>query len=146
VERPDQWRTEADDEWLASHRSTILTQFRRRFRRLSGFAGAVSQAELGPYGGAPRNPKLKIGGKAYAVVRYAHHRIAYTAVHVDLHRCRSCGRRFSEVHRVQVVREAGGQVVVGAVRMCRRCQGTSWMFRSHMPNVLRAQRRKGIYL
>lgn len=146
MERKQDWRTEADDEWLAAHRSTILAQFRKRFRALSGLAGAVSQAEMGPYGGAPRNPRLRIGGKAYAVVRYAHHRITYTAVLVDLHRCRSCGRRFAETHRVQVVREAGGRVVVGAVKMCRRCQGSSWMYRSHMPTAVAAQRRKPNYV
>jgi hypothetical protein len=146
VERRGDWRTEADDAWLVSHRSTILAQFRRRFRGLSGLAGSVSQAELGPFGGAPRNPRLRIGGKAYAVVRYAHHRIAYTAVLVDLHRCRFCGHRFAETHRIQVVREAGGRVVVGAVQLCRRCQADSWMFRSHMPTAVAARRRKRNYV
>jgi hypothetical protein len=138
----EQWRTEADDAWLASHRSTILTQFRRRFRRLGGGIGAaVSNAEMGPYAGAPRNPTLRIGGKAYAVVRYARHRIAYTAVQVEMHVCEYCGRPFAETDRVQAVRESGGRVVVGAVRMCRSCQSDSWMFRSHMPSVGRARQR-----
>jgi hypothetical protein len=141
VDRSEQWRVEADDEWLAAHRSTVMAQFRRRFRRMSGLAGAVSNAEMGPYGGAPRNPTLKLGGKTYAVVRYVHHRIAYTAINVELHPCESCGREIAELDRVVAVRESGGRVTVGSIRMCRACQGDSWMFRSRMPAIARARQR-----
>jgi hypothetical protein len=110
----------------------------RRF----GLAGdAVSQAELGPYGGAPRNPKLKPGGKAYAVVRYATHRLSYTTFQVELHQCQYCGQRFAELHRMIYVRRNGSEVLVGALRACRRCQADSWLFRSRMPSVERARAR-----
>ena len=85
-------RIEADDEWLAGHRSDAMLRFQRRFRRVAGIGDAVSNAELGPFGGAPRNPKLNVGGRSYALVRYAQHRIAYTTIRVDLHRCRYCGK------------------------------------------------------
>jgi len=134
-------RIEADDEWLAGHRSDAMLRFQRRFRRVAGIGDAVSNAELGPFGGAPRNPKLHVGGRSYALVRYAQHRIACTTIRVDLHRCRYCGRWVAEIHQVIAVRETGGRVVVGAVRMCRSCQGDSWMFHSRMPSVLRARRR-----
>jgi hypothetical protein len=137
--RPDGWRIEADDEWLASHRSTSFANLRLRMRRFGLVADAVSQAEMGPYGGAPRNPRLKPGTKAYAVVRYATHRITYTTVYVELRRCRFCGQRVAEVHRMVYVRRNGDQMVVGALQACRRCQGDSWLFRSRMPSVVRAR-------
>jgi hypothetical protein len=135
----DRWRIEADDEWLATHRSDSFARLRRRMQRLGLVGDAVSQAELGPFGGAPRNPRLKPGTKAYAYVRHATHRIAYTTIYVELHRCRYCGRRIAEVHRIVYVRRTGDQVVVGALRACRRCQGDSWLFRSRMPGAVRAR-------
>jgi hypothetical protein len=138
------WRTEADDEWLATHKSQTFARFRRRLARL-GLAGpigdAVSRAELGPFGGAPRNPQLKLGGKTYSVIRYTEHRIAYTTISVDLQRCRRCGGLLVEVHRVTAVDASGVRSVVGAVRMCRRCQADSWLFYSRMPATRRARRR-----
>jgi uncharacterized protein with PIN domain len=91
--------------------------------------------------GAPRRPQLKIGGKAYAVVRYAEHRISYTTIALDVQRCRRCGYRLVQVHRIKTVHEDGTRRVVGAVRMCRRCKANSWMFFSRMPTVERARER-----
>src|SRR5204863_2807093 len=95
-----EWRVEADDEWLATHRSDVLGRLRRRFRALSGLAGAVSEAEMGPYGGAPRRPRLRIGGRAYAYVRYTTQHIAYTSIRVDPDRCRRCGQELVEAYRI----------------------------------------------
>ncbi|MEN3307590.1 MAG: hypothetical protein V7603_3792 [Micromonosporaceae bacterium] len=140
---PDQWRVEADDEWLSAHSSANFDRLRRRFQRFGRLADAVSHAELGPFAGAPRNPKLKVGGKAYAVVRYAEHRISHTTVTVDLDRCRRCGHRLAERHTMTSIREDGVRIVVGAVRTCRRCQADSWMFYSRMPSVTRARKVAG---
>jgi hypothetical protein len=133
------WRTEADDEWLATRRSTSFARMRKRLQRLGLLGEAVSEAELGPFGGAPRRPALKIGGKAYAVVRYAEHRIAYTTVRVDLLRCRRCGHRLVESHRILFVGGDGGRQQVGTVRACRRCEADSWLFTSRMPGTVRAR-------
>jgi hypothetical protein len=75
------------------------------------------------------------------VVRYAHRRIAYTSVNVELHPCESCGREIAELDRIVTVRETGGRVTVGSIRMCRSCQADSWMFRSRMPAIARARQR-----
>jgi len=135
------WRAEADDTWLATHRSTFMRRLRRRFRILGGTAGAVSNAELGPYGGAPRNPKLKVddGNKAYAVVRYTTNQIAYTATTMNPDECRRCGRPLVEKHEIACVEEEGVRVPVGVVRTCRSCQSESWLLRSRMPAVNRAR-------
>ncbi|MBO0867995.1 MAG: hypothetical protein J2P15_05475 [Micromonosporaceae bacterium] len=137
----DGWRIEADDEWLASHSSDTFARIRRRMRRVGLLGDAISNAELGPFGGAPRKPELSIGHKAYAVVRYVHHRFAYTVIQVDLERCRRCGRRLLEVHRMLTVREDGRSRPVGVVRVCRSCGADSWMFFSRMPHTVRARRR-----
>ncbi|HKT03864.1 MAG TPA: hypothetical protein VJT31_30405 [Rugosimonospora sp.] len=136
----ERWRFEADDEWLAAHSSDSFGRLRRRLRPFGRFADAVSLAELGPFGGAPRNPKLKVGGRAYALVRYAEHYVSHTRIQVVPDRCRRCGHRLAERHVVTRVRETGRRVVVGSVRTCRRCQAGSWMFFSHMPTVARARR------
>ena len=137
----EEWRYEADDEWLDAHRSANFERLRRRLRRLGAFGDALSNAELGPLGGAPRKPSLKIGGKAYAVVRYVEHRISYTTISIDLDRCRRCGRRLVERHQLIRVGPNGRRVIVGAIRGCRHCESSSWMFRSHMPSTIRARRR-----
>jgi hypothetical protein len=136
----ERWRIEADDEWLARHSSDTFARLRRRLRRFGVVADAVSNAELGPFAGAPRNPRLKVGGKAYAIVRYAEHRMSHTTVTVDLDACRRCGRQLVQRHTVKCVRENGERVVVGAVRTCPRCQADSWMLYSRMPSVNRARR------
>jgi hypothetical protein len=142
----ESWRVEADDEWLASHKSDNFARLRRKLARLGllGLADAASGAApglLGPVAGAPRNPRLKIGGKAYAVVRYAEHRISYTAIMLDLQRCRRCGMRLVHVHRINMISEDGSRRVVGTVRACRRCKSNSWLFFSRMPTVERARER-----
>jgi hypothetical protein len=134
------WRREADDEWLAAHRSANFQRLRRRVRLLGGLADAMSNAELGPFGGTPRQPRLKIGGKTYAVVRYTTHHIAYTTIHVDPGQCRRCGQQLVEVHRVVYARGEDARTTVGTVRTCRRCQADSWLFLSRMPTVTRARR------
>ncbi|OLB64809.1 MAG: hypothetical protein AUI10_09505 [Actinobacteria bacterium 13_2_20CM_2_72_6] len=134
------WRREADDEWLDAHRSANFERLRRRLRLLGGMAEAMSNAELGPLGGAPRRPRLKIGGRTYAVVRYTTHHIAYTTIQVDPGLCRRCGQQLVEVHRIVYARGADARLTVGTVRTCRRCQADSWMFLSRMPSVNRARR------
>jgi hypothetical protein len=136
----DDWRREADDDWLAAHRSTNFERLRRRVRMLGGLAEAMSNAELGPLAGAPRRPRLKIGGKTYAMVRYTTHHIAYTTIHVDPGLCRRCGQQLVEVHRIVYARGEDARTTVGTVRTCRRCQGDSWMSLSRMPSVTRARR------
>jgi hypothetical protein len=138
-DRPgDDWRTEADEEWLIRHRSANFARMRKRFRRIGGFADAISYAELGPFGGAPRRPQLKIEGAKYSTVRYTTHRIAYTTIRVYLRPCRRCGR-LAESHRVVYIREDGGRKVVGTLEVCRRCQANSWLFYSRMPATSRAR-------
>jgi hypothetical protein len=134
----DEWRTEADEDWLRHHRSDNFARMRKRLRALGKFSDAVSHAELGPFGGAPRKPQLKIEGAKYANVRYTAHRVAYTTIHVYLQRCRRCGAEV-ESHRVIYVAEDGGRKVVGALQVCRRCQANSWMFYSRMPAVVQAR-------
>jgi len=134
-----EWRVEADDEWLSRHRSDNFQRLRRRMSMFGVLGGAMSEAELGPFGGAPRRPKLSIGGKAYAVVRYAHHRMAYTAIQIDPTTCRRCGRPLAEVHRIVYAR-GSARSEVGVVRSCRSCQADSWMFWSRMPSTSRARR------
>jgi hypothetical protein len=136
----DEWRIEADDAWLAAHSSDTFDRLRRRLRRLGRLADAVSHAELGPLAGAPRNPRLKVGGRAYALIRYAEHRISHTTITIHLDRCRRCGHRLVERHMMTCVGEDGVRVVVGTVRTCRSCQADSWMFYSRMPSVIRARR------
>ncbi len=135
----ERWRVEADDEWLAGHRSDTFARMRRRLRRLGALSDAVSQAEMGPYGGAPRNPRLKVGGRAYAVIRYTTHHIVYTTIEIDPGRCRRCGRRMVEVHRIVCARGDAGRAAVGTVRTCRSCQADSWLFWSRMPATTRAR-------
>jgi hypothetical protein len=138
--RDRRWRVEADDEWLATHRSATFQRL-RRLKRLAALSGAVSNAELGPYGGAPRRPQLKLGGKTYSVVRHVEHHISYTTISVDLERCRYCGRQLVERHQLVQVGPEGRRVRVGVVRACRRCQSSSWLFHSRMPATIRARRR-----
>jgi hypothetical protein len=123
----DDWRYEADEEWLAGRRSTF---FKRRRSRL---ARAFSDAELGPFRGAPRNPTLKLTDKGYAHIRYAPRTYSYTAIQVDLLFCYRCGHRLLEEHRLVLCREGGGDRTIGLVRMCRRCEKEAWLFVSHMP-------------
>jgi hypothetical protein len=135
----DGWRTEADEEWLRRHRSANFARLRRGLRHVGGFADAVSHAELGPFGGAPRRPQLKIEGAKYSTVRYATHRIAYTTIHLYLLRCRRCGD-LVEAHRIVQVLQDGERRLVGMLRVCRRCELNSWMFYSRMPATTRARR------
>jgi hypothetical protein len=134
----EEWRTEADDQWLNKHRSDSFARLRKRFRMAGGLANAMSNAELGPFGGAPRNPQLKIGGRKYSTIRYATHYLAYTTIHLFQQRCPRCGAEV-EAHRVIFVRENGSRTVVGTLRMCRGCQANSWLFHSRMPATVRAR-------
>lgn len=131
----DGWRYEADDEWLEPRRSAF---FRRRRSR---FFQALSDAELGPFGGARRNPKLKLEDKGYSIVRYAVRHYQFTIIQVDLLVCPRCGSRMLEEHRLVLQRYDGSSIVIGFVRMCRRCQKEAWLFTSHMPSVLAARER-----
>jgi len=134
----NEWRVEADDEWLATHSSDTFQRLRRRTRLLGGLGDAMSNAELGPFGGAPRKPQLKIGSKEYSVVRYADHHLSYTVIQVDPVVCRRCGASMAERHLIARMTD-GARSPVGAVRMCRNCQAESWLFHSHMPSTRRAR-------
>jgi hypothetical protein len=139
---PDaRWRVEADAEWLAERRSGMFARVRRLLGRAGLLGDAVSQAELGPYGGAPRNPQLRADRAAYATVRPAEARYAHTVLAVETAPCRRCGREPATAQRITCVRESGTRVVVGTVRLCAACQGDSWRFVSHMPRVEDARER-----
>jgi len=135
----DEWRTEADEAWLARHRSTTFERLRRRFASFLGLGDAISNAELGPFGGAPRKPELKIGKKGYAVVRVAPQHVTYTATQIDPDVCRRCGQELAERHRIDYMQSDQERVPVGSVRMCRDCHSESWLFRSRMPAAGRAR-------
>jgi hypothetical protein len=129
------WRVEADDEWHAEHRSAFFK------RRRSKLFDAVSHAELGPFGGAPRRPTLKLTDKDYSHVRYAERHFSYTAIQIDLLECRVCGHRMLEQHRLLMRAADGSEFAIGHVRKCRRCHKESWLFTSHMPATVAARRR-----
>jgi hypothetical protein len=139
------WRTEADDDWLPSHRSNVMRWLRRRFRGIAPVGDAFSWADTGPYAGAPRNPRLRAdeGAKKYSTVRYATHTIAYTATvtTTDQDRCRRCGEPLAETHQLRYVRDGVTPEQVGAVRTCHGCQADSWLFGSKMPSARRARAR-----
>jgi hypothetical protein len=136
------WRTEADEDWLSRHRSGFMRRLRHRFRSFGDIGSAVSNAETGPFAGAPRNPQLKVddGNKAYAVVRYTTERIAYTTMTSAPDECSRCGGTLVEEHEIDYIREDSTRVAVGTVRTCRRCQSDSWMLHSRMPSVARARK------
>lgn len=129
------WRTEADDAWRAAHRGTFFK------RRRSRFMAAVADAELGPFRGAPRNPRLKLPEQGYSHLRYAQRTYAYTTIQIDLEECRVCGHRLVERHRMMTWTQFGVVRLVGSVRKCRRCHRESWLFTSHMPATARGRRR-----
>lgn len=133
------WRIEADAEWLATHRSETMAGLRRRFGRVLTFGDAVSSAELGPFGGAPRKPDLRVAPSRYSVVRYVVAVYAYTAIQVVLENCGRCGRPMQEAHHATLFGNDGAGRALGTVRKCRSCAGDSWLFRSHMPAVARAR-------
>jgi hypothetical protein len=140
VRRGEVWRGEADDEWVAGHRSNLMAWLRRRFGALRGVGEAVSDAETGPYAGAPRNPRLRLeDDPGYATVRYATDRMAYTTTTTTADVCERCGRPLVEEHEIEYVRGEGGHLPVGAVRACRACQAGSWLRESRMPTVSRAR-------
>jgi len=132
------WRVEADDEWLAAHSSETFQRLRRRTSLLSRLGEAMSNAELGPFGGAPRRPQLKIGGRAYSVVRYVQHVYAYTVIQVDPVRCDRCGCEVAEQHQIKYVGR-NEEMPIAAVRMCRSCQADAWLFHSRMPAARKAR-------
>ncbi|SCL26753.1 hypothetical protein GA0074692_2226 [Micromonospora pallida] len=141
---PDQqWHAEANDEWLAERRSTVMAWLRRRFRVLGGVAGAVSHADTGPYAGAPRNPDLRVdnGDRSYATVRYTTGQIAYTTTHSSLDECEICGRPVAETQEITCMRGEQTHRRIGSVRACRNCAAESWLSRSRMPTASRARKR-----
>jgi hypothetical protein len=138
---PEPWRTEADEEWLAAHSSDSFARVRRALGRVGlggGLGEAVSQAELGPFGGAPRNPPLRLESKGYSTIRPAAQKYAHTVVQVDTEPCRRCGAEPATAQRVTCVREDGARVVVGTVRLCAACQAP---YESPMPATARARER-----
>jgi hypothetical protein len=136
----EQWRTEADDEWLSTRRSNALDRLRHLFPGLGTVGDAMSHAEMGPFAGAPRKPKLKNEDKDYSVVRPAERLVSHTTVHaVDPQRCHRCGRSVETLGLAQVDAD-GERTTAGSVRQCRGCGADSWMLRSRMPAVERARR------
>jgi hypothetical protein len=115
-----------------------MRRFRRRFSRIR-VADAISNAELGPFGGAPRNPQLRVETSRYSVVRHVVAVYAFTSIQVMLEYCRTCGRPMQEAHHAMNIRGDGVRLPVGVVRRCRSCAGDSWLFRSHMPSVAKAR-------
>jgi hypothetical protein len=130
-----EWRTEADDAWHAAHRGAFFK------RRRSRYFAAIADAELGPFRGAPRNPRLKLPDQGYSHLRYAQRTYAYTTVTVELERCRICGHHLLERHRLLTWTQAGVVRLVGSLAKCRRCHRESWLFTSHMPATERGRRR-----
>jgi ribosomal protein L37E len=136
------WRTEADDEWLARHRSNRFARIRRMFGGgAAELAGAVSEAELGPFRGAPRKPKLKTEEAEYSVIRPVERGIAHMAIAatVDPQHCRRCGQAV-QVHGMTRVGPDGERANVGSIQECGHCGADSWQLRSHMPAVERFRR------
>ena len=129
------WRYEADDNWLVGRRSAFFK------RRRSRYFSAVADAQLGPFGGAPRNPTLKISDKGYSHVRFAPREYSFTTIQVELLHCGRCGHRLLEEHRLILRRAEVGNRTLGLVRMCRRCEKDAWLFVSHMPAARRGRRR-----
>jgi hypothetical protein len=76
-----------------------MRRLRHRLRRTGLVGDAVSQAELGPFGGAPRKPNLQPGPKRYSVVRFVIATHSHTAISVEPERCGRCGGSSPEVHR-----------------------------------------------
>jgi hypothetical protein len=98
----------------------------RTFRFFGGVASAVSYADLGPYAGAPRKPKLK---NLDETVSQAVHQVAQITVATEAVRCSQCGQGTVETH----------ETPAGPVRACRTCQADSWLLRSRMPSAVRAR-------
>jgi len=130
----EEWRVEADEEWLAGRRSAFFK------RRRSAIGQAFANAELGPFGGPARNPRLKLESKGYTHIRYALRVYQHTTIQVELLDCRVCGSRLVEEHRLVLRHTDGSEFTMGRVRMCRRCDRGAWLFTSHMPSVLAARR------
>lgn len=135
------WRIEADEEWLDRHRSNRFERIRRMFGGSgASLAGAMSQAELGPFGGAPRKPKLKHETAEYSVVRPVSLGISHlTVAAAEPGHCRRCGQPV-EVHGVNRVGPDGERINVGSLQQCAHCGADSWQLRSHMPAVERFRR------
>lgn len=137
----DEWRNEADEQWLAEHRSKFFK------RRRSALGQAVSQAEIGPFGGAPRNPDLTKGFKAYSTIRNAYKQASYTEIRVTTSYCRTCGTRSLQLHRLSAyVGESDRQATFGQLEMCSKCDEGSWLFTVHGPRTeaARARARKTV--
>jgi hypothetical protein len=123
---PETWRYEADEDWLAGRRSAF---FRRRRARLGR---ALADAELGPFAGAPRDPRLKLESKGYTHIRYALREYSYTTIQIDLLECRVCGGRAGAAPDGAAPRRRL-HADARSLRRCRRCDRESWLFTSHMP-------------
>ncbi|GHJ48136.1 hypothetical protein Cs7R123_54780 [Catellatospora sp. TT07R-123] len=135
------WRAESDDQWLAEHSSTMFARLRQRFKTLGAIGGAVSEAETGPFAGAPRNPRLRVGDdKAYSTIREAEHSVAYIATSTSLEECPNCGQQLRQ-DGFEYVGEDGDRIAVGGVRSCVRCEAESWTSRSRMPRTQRSRDR-----
>jgi len=129
------WRAEADDAWLADHRGDAFGRIRRIMRFGTGLGTAIADsAAQGFLLSPPRNPTLKVKDITGEQIRYAERQYAFTTVQlVRDDACRRCGGPYADTHRLVFVDQYGGQMSVGAIRKCRRCDADAWLFRSWMP-------------
>lgn len=143
---PDEWRTEADDEWLASHSGGVMIRL-GRFAG-GGLADGVSNsAAAGLLGSTPRHPPLKVRDGQAEQIRYAEGQYAYTTVATRQQYCPRCGGPTAEQVGLERVTEDGEHQVTGSLCRCRECDADSFMFRSWMPRALaRARLRRRIVL
>lgn len=121
------------------HRSQVFSKLLTKLG-YSNIASAISSADIGILGGAPRNPDLKPGkGSESSYVRYAEGQYSYTMIQLQTELlCRVCGKWQVEYHKFELHHAEDGVKTLGFVRMCRQCQKDSWLFTS--PH---AQRRRG---
>ena len=129
------------------HRSQVFATLLIKMGYGQGIAGAVSNADLGPLGGAPRNPNLATGKKEYSSVRYAEQQYSYTTIVVTHRYCPRCGRYTQEKHSMELYdAEHGEQYKVGHLKVCSHCDREHWMFVSRMPTsvAMRHQRARSV--
>jgi hypothetical protein len=136
-----QWRVEGDDAWLAEHSSQTFARLRRRLPSHAGriFADSVLGGTV--FSGPKRNPQLRLDSRYTEQIRYAERQYAYTAVRVELYRCRLCGGGQLVRHRISLVAADGRRTHVGQLSRCFRCDSESWLFRSRMPSVVASRAR-----
>lgn len=119
-------------------KGSVFLWLSRKFPSFFTMGSAISEADLpGWLAGPKRRPNLKPGkGSEFSTVRSVEQGYAYTQIQVNETRCPKCGSRVEE-HTINNIDGDQGRHYVGTVRMCTKCQADSWMFKSHMPSLLR---------